>query len=35
LPHTEIVTAKNLDSLIRESNEFRRKVRGVAIGGLG
>ena len=35
LPHTEIVTAKNLDSLIKESSEFRRKVRGVAIGGLG
>ena len=35
LPRTEIVTTKNLDSLIEESCEFRRKVRGVAIGRLG
>lgn len=35
LPRTEIVTAKNVESLIKESSEFRRKVRGVAIGGLG
>jgi energy-converting hydrogenase A subunit R len=35
LPKVEIVTAKNVESLIRESSEFRRKVRGVAIGGLG
>jgi len=35
LPQTEIVTAKNMESLIKESCEFRRKVRGVAIGRLG
>jgi energy-converting hydrogenase A subunit R len=35
LPKVEIVTAKNMEPLIKESSEFRRKVRGVAIGELG
>ena len=35
LPKVQIVTAKNMESLIKESSEFRKKVRGVAIGRLG
>ncbi|MCW3995489.1 MAG: HAD hydrolase family protein [Candidatus Bathyarchaeota archaeon] len=35
LPKAQIVTAENMESLTKESCEFRRKVRGVAIGGLG
>ena len=35
LPKVQIVTAKNMESLIRESCEFRKKVRGVAVGRLG
>ena len=35
LPKAQIVTAKNMESLVKESNEFRKKVRGVAIGRLG
>jgi len=35
LPKVQIVTAKNMESLIKESSEFRKKVRGVAVGRLG
>jgi len=35
LPKAKIVTAQNMESLIKESSEFRKKVRGVAIGRLG
>jgi energy-converting hydrogenase A subunit R len=35
LPKVQIVTAQNMESLIKESGEFRKKVRGVAIGRLG
>ena len=35
LPKVQIVTSKNMDSLIKESSEFRKKVRGVNIGRLG
>jgi energy-converting hydrogenase A subunit R len=35
LPKVEIVTAKNMESLIKESSAFRKKVRGVAVGRLG
>ena len=35
LPKVQIVTSKNMDSLINESSEFRKKVRGVNIGRLG
>jgi energy-converting hydrogenase A subunit R len=35
LPKAIIVTAQNMESLIKESREFRKKVRGVAIGRLG
>ena len=35
LPKVQIVTAKNMGSLIKESSEFRKKVRGVAVGRLG
>ena len=35
LPKVQIVTAENMDSLVKESSEFRKKVRGVAIGRLG
>jgi hypothetical protein len=31
----QIVTAENMESLIKESTEFRKKVRGVAVGRLG
>ena len=34
LPKAETVTAQNMDSLVKESSEFRKKVRGVAIGQL-
>ena len=34
-PKVQIVTAENMDSLIKESSGFRKKVRGVAIGRLG
>jgi energy-converting hydrogenase A subunit R len=34
LPKAKIVTAQNMESLIKESSEFRKKVRGVAIGRL-
>ncbi len=35
LPKVQIVTAKNMESLISESCEFRKEVRGVAVGRLG
>ena len=35
LPRVELVTLHNVDGLVRESAEFRRTVRGVAIGRLG
>jgi energy-converting hydrogenase A subunit R len=35
LPKIQIVTAKNMDMLVKESSEFRKKVRGEAIGRLG
>jgi energy-converting hydrogenase A subunit R len=35
LPKVQIVTAKNMESIIKESSAFRKKVRGVAIGRLG
>jgi len=35
LPKAKIVTAQNMESLVKESSEFRKKVRGVAIGKLG
>jgi energy-converting hydrogenase A subunit R len=35
LPKAQIVTAQNMELLIKESSEFRKKVRGVAVGRLG
>jgi len=35
LPKVQIVTAQNMDSLVKESSEFRKKVRGVVVGRLG
>ncbi len=35
LPRVQIVTPQNMQAIIQESCEFRRKVRGVAIGRLG
>ncbi|HLN90200.1 MAG TPA: HAD hydrolase family protein [Candidatus Binatia bacterium] len=35
LPKIQIVTAKNMNSLIKESCAFRKKVRGVVVGRLG
>ncbi|MCX6644495.1 MAG: hypothetical protein NT043_04745, partial [Candidatus Bathyarchaeota archaeon] len=35
LPKVQIVTAENMETLVKESSEFRKKVRGVAIGRLG
>ena len=35
LPRVQIVTAQNMDALVKESSEFRKKVRGVAVGRLG
>ena len=34
LPKAKIVTAQNMESLVKESSEFRKRVRGVAIGQL-
>jgi energy-converting hydrogenase A subunit R len=34
-PKVQIVTAENMDSLIKESSGFRKRVRGVSIGRLG
>ena len=35
LPKIQIVTPENMDTLVKESSEFRKKVRGEAIGRLG
>jgi energy-converting hydrogenase A subunit R len=35
LPKVQIVTPKNMDSLIKESSGFRKKVRGETVGKLG
>jgi energy-converting hydrogenase A subunit R len=35
LPKVQIVTAKNMETLTKESSEFRKKVRGESIGRLG
>jgi energy-converting hydrogenase A subunit R len=35
LPKIQIVTAENMEMLVKESSEFRKKVRGEAIGRLG
>jgi hypothetical protein len=35
LPKVQIVTTENMEMLIKESSEFRKKVRGEAIGRLG
>jgi energy-converting hydrogenase A subunit R len=35
LPKVQIVTAKNMELLAKESSEFRKKVRGEAVGRLG
>ncbi len=35
LPKVQIVTPQNMESIVKESSAFRKKVRGVAIGGLG
>ncbi|MCL2134916.1 MAG: HAD hydrolase family protein [Candidatus Bathyarchaeota archaeon] len=34
-PKVQIVTSENMNTLVTESSEFRKKVRGVAIGRLG
>jgi len=35
LPKVQIVTAENMETLAKESSEFRKKVRGESIGRLG
>jgi energy-converting hydrogenase A subunit R len=35
LPKVQIVTAKNMDIIIKESSAFRKQVRGISIGRLG
>ncbi len=35
LPKAQIVTAQNMETLVKESSEFRKRVRGVVIGRLG
>jgi energy-converting hydrogenase A subunit R len=35
LPKVQIVTAQNMETIVKESSEFRKKVRGDAIGRLG
>lgn len=35
LPKLQIVTPKNMETLVHESSEFRKKVRGEVVGGLG
>ena len=35
LPRVELVSLRNVDAIVRESAEFRKNVRGVAIGRLG
>ncbi len=34
-PKVQIVTPQNMEALVKESSDFRKKVRGVAIGRLG
>jgi hypothetical protein len=35
LPKAKIVTAQNIEVLVKESSEFRKKIRGEAVGSLG
>jgi energy-converting hydrogenase A subunit R len=35
LPKVQIVTAENMETITKESSEFRKRVRGEAIGKLG
>jgi energy-converting hydrogenase A subunit R len=35
LPKVQIVTPQNMELLIKESSEFRKKVRGISVGRLG
>ena len=35
LPKVQIVTAENMETITKKSSEFRKKVRGEAIGKLG
>ncbi|MDH5460496.1 MAG: hypothetical protein OEW71_05635, partial [Candidatus Bathyarchaeota archaeon] len=35
LPKVKIITGENMEILAKESSEFRKKVRGEAIGRLG
>ncbi len=35
LPQVELITCHNMDSIIEKSSQFRKKLRGDAIGGLG
>jgi energy-converting hydrogenase A subunit R len=35
LPKLQIVTPKNMETLVRESIDFRKKIRGEAVGRLG
>lgn len=35
LPKVQIVTPRNMESIIKESSEFRKQVRGMAVGRLG
>jgi energy-converting hydrogenase A subunit R len=35
LPKAKIITPENRESLVKESSEFRRKVRGISVGRLG
>jgi energy-converting hydrogenase A subunit R len=35
LPKAKLITAQNMETLMKESSEFRKKVRGVAVGKLG
>jgi hypothetical protein len=35
LPKVQIVTSKNMEMIIKESSEFRKRVRGESIGRLG
>jgi hypothetical protein len=35
LPKIQIVKTENMETIVKESSEFRKKVRGEAIGRLG
>jgi energy-converting hydrogenase A subunit R len=35
LPHVELITCNNIDTIIEKSSEMRKKLRGESIGGLG